>query len=447
MYIITGKGSVSGTDLTSYIIEKCQERGVLFDDDFPEYTLDFKTQIPSVSKSIREGKADEVIQHFNNALSLNESKHTYFMILCLTAHKLIKDINTKLININLWDEIFKIIDNSTEIGYFGTLESLPDTNLCTKFNVHPNHVSIIGDLILSIKRGYTQLGENYVAHPKHIARRLFDYYQSKGISKFFIACTDLHLCKKYLVEFGVEPEKIIDVLEIAGNKIIELKGRKITTKFLDEISDQKTAMRYKYLSASDSLQQEDKRQKLLELLQILPKDLFAKNIINILDIGSSSVNTSTMLIEKFADKQINVKQIDFSEASVKEAKQNYINTNLNINVLFDVGDIRTFQDDMKYDLVLCLGVLLYVTDDFVFEQSVTNIRNLMSEDGVLLIRDALSTEPIPSKIYLAFGGVIRDTDYYDSVFSKIGFDLLYTGDVIIDKPIKRNVRTTMFRKK
>jgi hypothetical protein len=126
MYVITGKGTVAGVELAAYIYTKCQENGVMFDDDFPEYTLDFLTKLPSISKSIREGNTSEIINNLQNMLHYNEQNHTYYMLLCLTAHKLIDKLTTKLININLWEPVVKIINSAnTEIAYLGTFESSP----------------------------------------------------------------------------------------------------------------------------------------------------------------------------------------------------------------------------------------------------------------------------------------------------------------------------------
>lgn len=63
MYILSGKGSVAGVDLATSILKLCQQKGVLWDNDLLEYTLDFATQIPSASKSIREGNAREGLQN------------------------------------------------------------------------------------------------------------------------------------------------------------------------------------------------------------------------------------------------------------------------------------------------------------------------------------------------------------------------------------------------
>ena len=84
MYILSGKGSVAGVDLATYILQKCRERGVLWDNDLPEYTLDFLTQTSSVSKSIREGTSADIVSAFNRKLAQAESGH--WDTCCYPAH-------------------------------------------------------------------------------------------------------------------------------------------------------------------------------------------------------------------------------------------------------------------------------------------------------------------------------------------------------------------------
>jgi aspartate/glutamate racemase len=241
MYVITGKGTIAGVDLASYIFSKCQERGVLFDDDFPEYTLDFKTQLPSISKSIREGNTEEIITNLQKALYENERDHKYYILLCLTAHKLLDKLNTRLANINLWEPSLKRINAiDSEIAYLGTLESYPNPAI-EKLVLHPSHVEVTSDLILSLKRG------GGADSSKNILKHIYNYYNSRGIEYYFIACTDLHRCKDYLMELNVPEKNIIDIIELVGDKIIEIKGKKsLTDEMLGKIKDVKVTLKEKY---------------------------------------------------------------------------------------------------------------------------------------------------------------------------------------------------------
>jgi hypothetical protein len=248
MYVITGKGTIAGVDLTRYVYSKCQQRGVLFDDDFPEYTLDFKTQLPSISKSIREKNTTEIILQIQKSLKDNEKSHKYYMLLCLTAHKLIERLNTSLININLWPSALDKINALDEkIAYLGTFESYPSlSQLKEKLIMLPNQIEMTSDLILSIKRGYENYGDTFYAGPEKILKKIFDFYTGQNIAKYFIACTDLHFCKKHLVNWGIPENNIIDIIEIAGDKIIEIKGKDVTNQLLKNISEIKDRMEKKY---------------------------------------------------------------------------------------------------------------------------------------------------------------------------------------------------------
>ncbi|GHU06723.1 hypothetical protein FACS1894158_14040 [Betaproteobacteria bacterium] len=441
MYIISGKGTVAAVDLTSCILEKCQKKGVLFDDDLPEYTLDILSQTPSVSKSIREGHAQEVAGIFNRKLKENEHSHQYYMLLCLTAHQLIPYLHTSLTCVNLWDEVLRKTKNiPSGIAYLGTLESLPQTER-QKFSVLPSHIEQIGDLITSVKRGYAALGENYAAHPKKLLQKIVAYYQSKGIIQFFIACTDLHLCRQYLLELGVAAENIIDILEIAGDKVIELKGRQLTQEFLDKISNEKTKFRYKYLSGSDSPQTDKKTEIFHNILEKLPS--FEGMAMNILDIGGSSTSHSITLAKKFPDIRIHITLQDISAASLEEAKPLYAGLH-NITASFEHGDVATFNDGKNYNAVLCLGVTNCLSADSEFERTVRNIAAQTTKGGVVITRDCLTDAT--EKIYMAFGGVVRNENYYDSVFRNAGLKQIAEESFIIEKPIKRNIKTVMFVK-
>jgi hypothetical protein len=81
----------------------------------------------------------------------------------------------------------------------------------------------------------------------NILSRIYDYYNGKGITKYFIACTDLHICKKYLLDFGIRADNIIDIIELAGDKIIGLKGKNITGEMICKMKEIKIALEKKYL--------------------------------------------------------------------------------------------------------------------------------------------------------------------------------------------------------
>lgn len=440
MYILSGKGSVAGADLATYIVKKCQEKGILWDDDLPEYTLDFLTQLPSFSKSIREGNTDILISTINERLKSTQDRYSCYMLLCFTAHQLIPQLNTQLKCINLVDIISKkLVGINAKIAFLGTEESLPAND--SRFVTLTEHQKLIGDLITTVKRGYVRLGDNYAANPKKILEKVVNLYREMGISKFFLACTDLHVCKGYLIELGVNETDIIDIIEIAGDEIIKQKGRDYTTSFLDDSSDARTYFRYKYLSGSDSPKVDTKTEHFHEIIEKIPN--ITSNQINILDVGGSSTGHSITLANKFLPRHSLITLQDISLDSLNEARPLYENQE-HIMATFEHGNIESYQTNRMFDVVLCLGVLICISHDEQFEKIVQKISSLMQKGSFLITRDGLTHEE--QKKYMSFGGVIRNEQYYHSVFNRFGLNVLTESSFIIDTPISRKIKTVLWEK-
>lgn len=439
MYVLSGKGSVAGADLANYIIKKCQENGILWDEDLPEYTLDFLTQLPSVSKSIREEQTDILISMISQQLQSVQTRYNDYMLLCFTAHQLIPQLDTQLRCVNLIDLAFQKLHNHEKIAFLGTKESLPIND--HRFVALENHQELMGDLITTVKRGYDRMGDNYAGHPKKILEKILNLYREKDISKFFLACTDLHICKQYLMELGVQEYDIIDIIEVAGDEIIRQHGRKYISSFLDDVSDAKTYFRYKYLSGSDSPQVDNKTQHFYEIINHLP-EIDSKEIA-ILDIGGSSSGHSITLANHFLPCYSCITLQDISLDSLNHAKSLYTGQE-HIKTIFVCGNIEDYQVDCKFDIVLCLGVLICISSDKKFENVIEKISSLMTSNSFLITRDGLTEEE--KKIYMSFGGVVRNEKYYKSVFERYGFSAVTESGFIIEMPIYRNIKTILWRK-
>ncbi len=440
MYILSGKGSVAGADLATYIVKKCQEKGILWDDDLPEYTLDFLTQLPSVSKSIREEKTDTLIATINERLKSIQDRYSSYMLLCFTAHQLIPQLDTQLKCISLVDLVYnKFIDTNEKIAFLGTEESLPAND--SRFVTLTDHQKLMSDLITTVKRGYVRLGDNYAANPKKILEKIYNQYREMGISKFFLACTDLHVCKEYLIEQGVHETDIVNIIEVAGDAIIKQRGRDYTTSFLDECSDARTYFRYKYLSGSDSPKVDTKTEHFHEIIKNFPN--INSNQINILDIGGSSTGHSITLANQFLPRHSHITLQDISLDSLNEARPLYENQK-HIAATFEHGNIESYQTDNMFDIVLCLGVLICISHDEQFEKIVQKMSSLMQSGGFLITRDGLTDEE--QKIYMSFGGVIRNEQYYQSVFNRYGLHAIAESSFIIDTPICRKIKTVLWGK-
>lgn len=439
MYVLSGKGSVAGSDLAACVLAKCQQNGVLWDHDLPEYTLDFATQIPSVSKSIRNGHADDVVQAINAKLQHAEQVHNEYILLCLTAHRLIPQLHTRMRCVNLWDCVDRALSAAKgPIAFLGTRESLPDGD--ERFAVLPDQTERIGDLITSVMRGYASLGDNYAAHPRHLLEDIVNRFHAMGARTFFLACTDLHACKSALVQLGVNEEGIVDIVDIVATAIIERAGRAYTTQFLDAVSDARTHMRYKYLTHSDSPQTDKKTRYLDDLIATLPRSEADEP--RLLDIGGSSTGHSLHLAQQLTDKPCHITLLDISAASLDAARPIYA-AHPNHDSEFVNSSLEDFTPSNTYDAVLCLGVLLYLSGDSAFSSAICKIAGLMKPGAVLLTRDCLTDED--HKIYMAFGGVIRNQPIYENMFVSAGLERVASNQFVIEQPIRRSIVTTVWR--
>lgn len=440
MYVLSGKGSVAGVDLAACVLAQCQHKGVLWDSDLPEYTLDFATQVPSVSKSIRDGHEHVVVDALNRKLQQAEAAHDTYMLLCLTAHRLIPQLHTRMRCVNLWDCVNPALDAvKGPIAFLGTHESLSHDD--QRFVVLPDQVDCIGDLIASVKRGYARLGENYAAHPRHLLKSLIERFRQAGATTFFLGCTDLHACKQYLTDLGVPAANIISIVDIATEAVVKHASRQYTTAFQDEVSNARTHLRYKYVTRSDAPQTETKTHYFNEIVETLPSSGAAG--IRILDIGGSSTGHSLRLARQLTQQPCHITLLDISAASLDAARPLYAGA-AGVTTTLVHGNLETFAPDEAYDVVLCLGVLLYVSSDDAFRSAAYKIAQLMKPGALLLTRDCLTSED--HKLYMTFGGVIRNREMYDLSFTEIGLEVFLRNEFVIEQPICRDIVTTVWRR-
>lgn len=439
MYIISGKGTVAGVDLASYILHVSQKHGVQWDDDLPQYTIDFFTKIPSISKSIREGKEQRVIDLIQERLDAVANLHQEALILCMSAQPLISKINSKIKVINLWD----IVEQSSyfiqeKYAFLGTAEAY--TNANENMVLLPDHDEKIGDLITSIKRGYARYSEGFSAHPKHLLELIVEEYKSLGVTHFFIACTDLHLCNEYIVELGYPSSSVMDIIEIVGDAIIKKHGRSYDVEFADLLSDLKSSMRYKYLAKSDSLNIDKKFNQLEEIIKVLP-DLRLDSL-NILDIGGSSTGNAYYLANSIGVSS-NITIHDISESSIELAQKREVQNEL-LTYNYICGDVSSLNTYRNYDFILCLGVFLFLSSDINFEQVVFKLYSMINTGGILITRDGVYDKA--SKYYLDFGGVVRNEGYYDNVIESVGFVKVAEERFMTKFPIERTIKTVAWQK-
>ena len=107
----------------------------------------------------------------------------------------------------------------------------------------------------------------------------------------------------------------------------------------------------------------------------------SKNILTILDGGCGTGGHAIPL----AGRGYQVSGIDNSEGMIKRARKNALEANLDLN--FEVMDLRRFDLNSKFDVCLCMfAVLGYVTETDDLLRSLKNIRKHLDK-GALFVFD------------------------------------------------------------
>lgn len=152
---------------------------------------------------------------------------------------------------------------------------------------------------------------------------------------------------------------------------------------------------------------------LLELIKFKP-DMVA------LDLGCGSGRWTFFLAERCRK----VIATDFSKELLdildKEAKERGINNIENI-----CASAMDFSYPEKFDLILVSGLLLYIFDKDI-PPLIKNIHNLLKDDGILIIRDAVATRKRVEN--LKAHSIYREKKEYLALFnSDDKFKLIYTN--------------------
>ena len=100
------------------------------------------------------------------------------------------------------------------------------------------------------------------------------------------------------------------------------------------------------------------------------------HLLSLLDCGCGTGENSCM----FARRGFCVTGIDLSPSSIKKAKENA--KNLVIDVNFMRKDAQTFNLRKKYDIVFCMGVLMYLDNP---QEAFKNIASHTKKGGTLVV--------------------------------------------------------------
>lgn len=108
-----------------------------------------------------------------------------------------------------------------------------------------------------------------------------------------------------------------------------------------------------------------------------PKELLEHaSSLSLLDCGCGTGENSCM----FAKKGFKVIGFDLSTSSIKKAKENA--KRLNLDIKFSQSNVKGFNDAKEYDVVFCMGVLMYLANP---KEGFRNIANRVKKGGSLII--------------------------------------------------------------
>ena len=109
------------------------------------------------------------------------------------------------------------------------------------------------------------------------------------------------------------------------------------------------------------------------------RKLSGNGVKNILDAGSGFGQYSFWMAKKFS--QAEILAVDVKEEQIADCNQFFSQVGKN-QVKFEVGDLVTFVQPEKFDLVLCVDVMEHIEEDV---QVLTNYCNSLKAGGMLLI--------------------------------------------------------------
>ena len=106
------------------------------------------------------------------------------------------------------------------------------------------------------------------------------------------------------------------------------------------------------------------------------------NSMEALDIGSGT----GFYIDRW--KELGVKNIsgcDITETAVKNLAENYKNNNFYLQDISE--ELKPEIAGRKYDIISAFDVLFHVVDDKKYEKTISNIYNLLQDDGYFILSD------------------------------------------------------------
>jgi len=122
------------------------------------------------------------------------------------------------------------------------------------------------------------------------------------------------------------------------------------------------------------------------------------------------------LIGLYLDKGFQVVALDFIVEAVEAARRRY-----GRQIVAHVADITDWQTEVKFDVVVCIDVLLHVVDDKKWREFLRlTAQERLKPGGVLVVLDHLVGRPAASQSYVR----LRTQDQYKEAAAAVGLNLL-----------------------
>jgi len=148
-------------------------------------------------------------------------------------------------------------------------------------------------------------------------------------------------------------------------------------------------------------------------------DQHIPELARVIDIGCGAGYISNLMASNHPLSQF--LGIDASDAFVYA--ENFAVKNNIKNIVYKKANILTYQDDTKYDVVICQGVIHHIPE---FKQAIQTIKSLVADHGTLILGLYHPTGKILKKfIKLKYSSKILEQDQED-----VPFELTFTKHTI-----------------
>lgn len=136
--------------------------------------------------------------------------------------------------------------------------------------------------------------------------------------------------------------------------------------------------------------------------------------VNVLEIGPG-IGMFTKQFYQHGCK--NYVGIDISTKSVSTLREQYQEYRFHCG---DISDSANYPSDIKFDLIFGADVLLHITNERKYKQTIHNLSSCLSSGGIVLLFDPITLTDAKSGTSHV---VIRSLDYIQEIFNEAGLDV------------------------